>query len=73
MLVTELNRNQLEELKQNYLTQLEESGELLEVTGKEVVDTDLLLKVNEFISDSEIFNNYEGVIFSSDDFFCSCN
>ena len=72
MLVTELNRDQLEELKQNYLMQLQESGELLEVTGKEVVDTELLSKANEIISDSEIFNNYEGVVFTSDDFFCSC-
>ena len=57
MKVTELNRNQLIQLKQSYLTSKQDSvswGELAEV--------------DELVTDAEIFKEYEGINFVEDDF-----
>lgn len=68
MNVTELNRDQLIELKQSYLDVLNESDEHEEVVG---VSYNELANADEIVPDDVIFNYYDGVIFSEDDFFCS--
>lgn len=65
MNVTELNRDQLIELKQSYLCQLNDCGE-----HEEVVEVSYDELAN---ADDVIFEHYQGVIFSEDDFFCSAN
>lgn len=64
MTVRDLNREQLDELKEAYAAQLEE-------TGQEVIVYEGLVSALE-ISDEVIFSHYEGITFSEDDFFCSC-
>ena len=68
MLITELNREQLDELKQTYTTQLHEYGKDEEVLG---ISYQELTDATE-IPDDVIFNHYEGMTFTEDDFFCSC-
>lgn len=64
MTVYELNRDQLEELKQNYLTEkMDERGE--SPSWGDLADADSI------ISDHEIFAVYDGTEFSNDDFSCS--
>lgn len=64
MTVKELNREQLNELKQNYATQLAEyKGD--EISYGELVES-------ENIPDEVIFNHYDGISFTSEDFFCNC-
>ena len=66
MTVQELNREQLNELKQVYACQLADCGEDEEVMGvsyKELTDA-------SFIPDDVIFNHYDGINFTEDDFFC---
>lgn len=67
MTVRELNKKQLNELKQNYATQLVECGKD-EVSG---ISYDELIE-SENISDEVIFNHYDGINFTSEDFFCNC-
>ena len=64
MTVYDLNREQLNELKEIYATQLAE-------TDQEVIGYEGLASATE-IPDELIFNHYKGIIFSDDDFFCSC-
>ena len=64
MTVRELNRDQLIELKQAYLTQkLDEQGE--GISYGELAEAD------ELVSDAEIFEEYAGTDFVPDDFTCS--
>jgi hypothetical protein len=64
MNVYELNRDQLIELKQIYLTEKgEEVGD--GTSWSEYADVD------DIISDKEIFERYDGYTFSNDDFFCT--
>lgn len=64
MTVQELDRDQLIELKQAYIT--EKNDEVGEGTSwGELADTD------ELISDKEIYAAYECYDFVNDDFFCS--
>ena len=63
MTVYELSRDQLIELKQNYLS--------LWIDGYEPVSYDVLMDADELIPDETIFEAYEGTIFTEDDFFCS--
>ena len=58
MSVYELSKNQLIELKQNYLFKRDEN-----------ISYDKLLDADIIVSDEEIFNEYENVKFSEDDFF----
>lgn len=61
MTVYDLNRDQLVELKQHYLTeQMDARGE--SPSWGELADAD------EIISDEEIYDEYAGTIFSPDDF-----
>jgi hypothetical protein len=64
MTVQELDREQLIELKQAYIT--EKNDEVGEGTSwGELADAD------DIISDKEIFARYDGYTFTNDDFFCS--
>ena len=64
MTVYELNRDQLEELKANYLMEkTDERGE--SPSWGDLADAD------NIISDHEIFAVYDGTEFSNDDFSCS--
>ena len=58
MSVYELSKNQLIELKQNFLFKRDEN-----------ISYDKLLDADIIVSDEEIFNEYENVKFSEDDFF----
>ena len=58
MSVYELSKNQLIELKQNYLCEVQKN-----VSYGELCDAD------NIISDEEIFNEYGNVEFSEDEFF----
>ena len=75
MYVTELTREQLAELKCNYLEQLADEGsfaEVLDVDYNEPSYSDLA-NADEIVPDCVIFKNYEGVCFVNDDFFCTAN
>ena len=61
MNVTDLNREQLTELKQAYLTEIFDRDGLSPSWG-ELADAD------ELIPDAEIYEAYEGYIFSAGDF-----
>ena len=65
MTVYDLNRDQLVELKQNYLS--------LWIDGYEPVSYDVLMNADELIPDETIFEAYEGIFFTENDFFCSAN
>lgn len=67
MTVRDLNKEQLNELKQAYATQLKDCGEDEEVLG---ISYRELAEATE-IPDEVIFNHYDGIIFTEDDFFCS--
>jgi hypothetical protein len=63
--VKELTREQLIELKQNYLTQkMDEKGE--SPSYGELAEAD------QTVTDDEIYAEYDGTMFSDDDFLCSC-
>lgn len=73
--VLELSREQLVELKQNYLEQLSDEGtfaEILDVDYNEPSCWDLA-NADEIVPDCVIFKNYEGVCFENEDFFCTAN
>ena len=64
MRVYDLNRDQLTELKQNYLTQkLDEQGD--------GISYEELAFIDDYVSDEEIFEEYAGTEFVNDDFACS--
>lgn len=66
MKVTELNREQLNELKQSLATLIkDEQGQ--DVSYEELVNA------TEIISDKEVFEYYEGIEFTEDDFFTGRN
>ena len=70
MTVTELTRDQLIQLKQNYMIELADSGEFAEVMG---VDYDApswgeLAWADDIIPDYVIFEHYSGTYFVEDDF-----
>lgn len=68
MKVDELTKNQLAQLKANYLTQLDGSGELEEKTGLTELSYGVLVSVDDYVSDDFILEYYAGVEFSEDDF-----
>lgn len=73
MLVQDLNREQLIELKQNYLTMLADSGEFSEIMDVDYDEPSYqdLANADELVPDDVIFWNYEGVDFVPEDFVCS--
>ena len=60
MTVKELNRDQLIELKTTYYMNNHEN-----VSWGELADID------ELVSDEEVYNEYDYITFTADDFFCS--
>ncbi len=62
MTVRELNRDQLEELKQHYLT---------EMNGDNGTSYEELAFADNIVSDEEIYDAYADTIFTNDDFFCT--
>lgn len=73
MEVRELSKEQMHELKENYLIKLADEGTFAEVVG---VDYDApsygdLADADEIVPDDAIFREYEGVDFVPDDFFCT--
>lgn len=69
--VLDCNRDQLIALKQQYLCMLADSGEYREATG---FDRDEpawgdLAAADEIVPDLIIFNYFDGVTFTEDDFF----
>ncbi len=63
MYISELNRNQLIELKQSYLIQHNEEVD-------EETSFDELARADSIISDEIIYEAYSGINFTEDDFFC---
>lgn len=73
MNVHELSRDEMRELKERYLIELADSGQYAEVLG---VDWDApswgeLAGADEIVPDDVIFEQYEGIDFVPDDFFCN--
>lgn len=73
--VRDLSREQLTELKENYLTQLADEGSFAEIMD---VDYDApsywdLANADNIVPDDVIFRAYEGFDFVHDDFFCMTN
>lgn len=71
MTVRELTRHQLMELKEHYLVQLDDSGELEEVAGLDSLSYMALANADEIITDEMIFEHYDGIDFVEDDFIVS--
>lgn len=73
--VTELSREQLVELKQNYLCSLADSGDYNEVFDVNYVGISYsdLANADDIVPDDVVFDNYGGVVFCDDDFICSAN
>ena len=73
--VLQLSREQIVELKGNYLTQLADEGTFSEVLGVDYDEPSYwdLANADEIVPDCVIFKNYDGVDFVNDDFFCSAN
>lgn len=68
--VTELSREQLVELKQNYLERLADEGTFAEVVGRDY-DSPAYYDVafaDDIVPDDVIFHEYEHVSFVPDDF-----
>lgn len=61
MTVYDLNRDQLQELKQQYYA---------EKTGK-ILSYEELAFIDDYVSDAEVYDYYNGTAFTPDDFFCS--
>lgn len=72
MTVYDLSREQLTELKEHYLVELDNCGELEEVAGIDAISYGVLVDIDEVVPDEVVFNHYNGVEFVPDDFFCSC-
>lgn len=61
MTVYDLNRDQLQELKQRYYA---------EKTGEDL-SYDEIYRIDDLVSDEEVYDEYSGTDFVPDDFFCS--
>lgn len=57
--VHELTAQELEELRDTYFAQLQDTGEEEEINSPHEIPMDI------------IYNHYEGVMFTEDDFFCN--
>ena len=61
MNVRELNRWQLDELKQAYVCET-----------MEIINWGDMTDATDIITDETIYNHYDGIDFVNDDFLCSC-
>ena len=73
--VTELSREQLEELKNNYMAELVNEGTFAEVMNCDYNESswDDCANADKLIPDEVIFEHYAGIEFVNDDFFCTAN
>ena len=73
MTVRELNREQLIELKENYVTNLVNEGLFREVFDVNYDEPcyGFMSEIDNIVSDETVFRYYDGVTFTDDDFF-SC-
>lgn len=71
--VRELNRDEITELKQSYLTKLADEGSYAEVMNCDYDEPSMhdIANADEIVPDDVIFREYEGVQFVKDDFFCN--
>lgn len=71
MTVHDLNRKQLTELKLSYYSELVCEGNFAEVMDVDINEPsyEMMINVDEYISDEFIRNHYDGVTFSEEDFF----
>lgn len=70
MTVSELTREQLIQLKQDYMVQLADCGEFAEVMGVDYDEPSYgdLADADEIIPDSVIYEHYGDISFDEDDF-----
>ena len=73
--VHELSRDQIVELKCNYLTKLADEGGYAEVLNCDYNEPSYwdLANADDIVPDDVVFREYEGVCFVNDDFFCTAN
>lgn len=75
MTVQELNNEQKKELKGNYLIAMADDGSFSEVADKDYDSPSYadMINVDEIVSDDMIYEYYEGIEFTNDDFFCTAD
>lgn len=73
--VRELSKDQMLELKQNYLTKLADEGSYAEVMNCDYNEPSYhdLANADEIVPDDVIFREYEGIHFVMDDFWCTAS
>lgn len=73
MHVTELSREQLTELKNNYMVELVNEGTFAEVMDRDYDEPSMwdVAHADEIVHDDVIFRQYDGIDFTPDDFFCT--
>lgn len=73
MHVTELSREQLTELKNNYMVELVNEGTFAEVMDRDYDEPSMwdVSHADEIVPDDVIFRQYDGIDFVPDDFFCT--
>jgi len=73
--VRDLSRDQLVELKQDYMTELVNEGTFAEVMNRDYDEPSMWDSANadEIVPDEFIFEHYAGIHFVPDDFFCTAN
>lgn len=73
--VLELSRDQLIELKCNYMAELVNEGTFAEVMNRDYEEPSCgdIANADELISDEFIMEHYAGINFVNDDFFCTAN
>lgn len=57
MLVTDLSREELKELKESYLIGLDNEGQLEEVVGVETISYGTIANIDDIVPDSVVFNH----------------
>lgn len=65
MTIKELSKEELKELKIGMLEEFLQDEENRNISYGEIANID------EYITDEEVFKEYEGTMFSKDDFFCN--
>ena len=75
MTLQELSKDQLHELKENYLMRLADEGTFAEVMRTDYDEPSYgdLANADSIVPDDVIEREYEGVCFVEDDFFCTAN
>lgn len=73
--VRDLSREQLVELKCDYMTELTNEGIFAEIMNRDYDSPSYwdLANADEFVSDEVIFEHYSGTDFVNDDFFCTAD